>query len=179
MINLTINGRIKLLRKGNGWNQTHLASLLGVTQSGISYIERDGSSVSEQTIKSLCLAIPGLNEEWLRYGTDPMYLVKSTPTSTFSLEKFIEERHGTKLELEILKAYFSLSVEIRQAMLNSLKSVFLGAERPTSAPPLDPEQTIEQLEEEYKKMLSGLAPSKASSASNITDENSSAMTSEG
>lgn len=176
---MTINGRIKLLRKGNGWNQTYLASLLGVTQSGISYIERDGSSVSEQTIKSLCLAIPGLNEEWLRYGTDPMYLSKPNPVATFNLEKFVEEHNGTKLELEIMKAYFSLSVEVRHAILDSLKSVFLN-DNSTAASTLDPEQSIEQLEVEYKKMFSGRASNKDSSALNITDGGSSSTkTSEG
>lgn len=171
---MSINSRIKAIRKDKGWNQCYLASLLGVTQPGISYMEREGSTVSDQTIKSLCLAIPGLNEDWLRHGTGSMYIT----VPTFNLDEFVKERGGTELELEIMRAYFSLSIEVRQAVLNAMKRVFSNHMDPT--PTADPEQTIEQLEAEYKKMLSGLAPSKDSSASNIIDDSSStARTHEG
>ena len=51
---MTINERIKLLRKEKGLTQKTLASTLGITQSGVSFLEQEGSSVSDQTIKLIC-----------------------------------------------------------------------------------------------------------------------------
>ena len=68
----------------------------------------------------MCLAF-NLNEDWLRYGTEPMYLEEST----FSLDAFIKENHATDLELEILKAYFELDPDLRKAIINHFKNRLL------------------------------------------------------
>ena len=53
-------------------------------------------------------------------------------------------------------------------------AILAARDNPTS------EKFLDELEAEYKKILSGLAPNKDSSASKITsDDSSSAMTSEG
>ena len=63
---MTINERIKYFRKEiKKMNQKQFAEILGVTQSGVSYMEQEGSTVADSSIKVIC-SVCGLNEEWLR-----------------------------------------------------------------------------------------------------------------
>lgn len=156
---MTINKRIKAIRKERHWSQTHLASILGVTQGGVSYMEQDGSTVSEQTIKSLCMAIPGLSESWLKTGSGPMYI----ENSSFDLTQYALDRGCDALELEILKAYFSLPKDIRKAALDHFKKCLA-----TPSPVPAPDQSVEELEAEYKKRHSSSASSTTSNASSTT-----------
>lgn len=156
---MTINKRIKAIRKERHWSQAHLASLLGVTQGGVSYMEQDGSTVSEQTIKSLCMAIPGLSESWLKTGDGPMYI----ENSSFNLTQYALDRGCDPLELELLKAYFSLPQEIRKAALDHFR-------KSLSTPSSAPAQSVEDLEEEYKKRHSASALTTDSTASSSTIE---------
>lgn len=77
-----------------------------------------------------------------------------------------------------MKAYFSLSVEVRYAIPNSLERVFFH-HKSSSTFTADPEKTIEQLETEYKKKLSWITPNKESSASNIINDRSSSASTSG
>lgn len=158
---MTINERVKAVRKERRWSQSHLASILGITQSGVSYMEQNGSTVSDQTIKSLCMAVPGLNESWLRTGTGPMY----TQSSSFDLTQYILERDGDPLELEIIKAYLTLPKDIRQAVLDHFKKCL---SQPLSSPA--PAPTVEELEEEYIKRHSASASTTASNVSSTTTD---------
>ena len=156
---MTINERVKAVRKERRWSQSHLASILGITQSGVSYMEQNGSTVSDQTIKSLCMAVPGLNESWLRTGTGPMY----TQSSSFDLTQYILERDGDPLELEIIKAYLTLPKDIRQSVLDHFKKCLSQSlSSPAPAP------TVEELEEEYKKRHSASASTTDSTAFSTT-----------
>ena len=113
---MTVNERIKKVRKEKGMNQKQFAALLGVTQSGISYMEQSGSNVSDSSIKSIC-TMCNLNEDWLRNGTEPMYI----QAPTFSLDDFVRQRGGTELEVDIMKAYFELEPDIRAMLVQHFK----------------------------------------------------------
>ena len=53
---MTINERVKHFRKDVlHISQTEFAVSLGMKQTGVSYMERDGSTVTDQTIKAICL----------------------------------------------------------------------------------------------------------------------------
>lgn len=114
---MNINERIKQLRKEAGLNQRQFASKLGLTQSGVSYMEQSGSTVADSTIKTIC-SILNLNENWLRNGIGPMKL----EPKGFSLDDFIDERKGTDLEKEIVRTYFELDPDIRKILLEHLKN---------------------------------------------------------
>lgn len=114
---MTINERVKHFRKNTlHISQTEFAAKLGMKQTGISYMERDGSTVTDQTIKAICL-LYNVNEEWLRTGSGDMY----AKTDTFSLDEFIKDKNATSLELEIIKLYFELDPEIRKAAIEHFK----------------------------------------------------------
>lgn len=110
---MTINERIKYFRKEIlHMSQTEFAAKLGMKQTSVSTFEQLGATVTQHTLHTICLAF-NINEEWLRYGTEPIY----KPNSTFSLDEFLKKRDATELELQIVKAYFELDPDIRKAAL--------------------------------------------------------------
>ena len=153
----TINARIKNVRKEAGMNQKEFSESIGVTQSGVSYMEQDGRNVSDMTIKSICNYF-NVNEDWLRNGTEPMYI----PESTFSLDKFVKDHGGTELELDIMKAYFELEPDIRAMLVQHFK------ERLTASRTEPSEMTVEEAEAAYIKSRSKIARKTGNSALNTT-----------
>ena len=154
---MTVNERIKKVRKEKGMNQKQFAALLGVTQSGISYMEQSGSNVSDSSIKSIC-TMCNLNEDWLRNGTEPMYI----QAPTFSLDDFVRQRGGTELEVDIMKAYFELEPDIRAMLVQHFK------ERLTASRAEPSEMTVEEAEAAYIKSRSKIAQKAGNSALSTT-----------
>lgn len=159
---MTINERIKMFRKSKGLSQKQFASSLGVTQSGVSYMEQDGSTVSDSSIKTIC-SVYGLNEEWLRNGTEPAV----AQSDTFSLDQYLIEKGCTALELSIVKAYFTLDQSTRQKVFDYFQErldeakeraaaelgppppgVVISETETTTAPPLDLKSPVDMTDTE-------------------------------
>lgn len=158
---MTINERIKYFRKDVlHINQKSFACDLGVTQSGVSYMEQSGSNVSDSSIKTIC-TIYGLNEEWLRTGAGPMYIEEPT----FNLDDFLRNRGATDLELNIVKAYFELEPDVRKQLVEHFKK-HLAASGAESAEP----SAVEEAEAAYIKSRSGSAQNAGLSALNTTGD---------
>lgn len=68
-----MNRRIYNLRKILGLSQKDFATNIGLKQNAISYMEKDGATVTEQNIKNICSQY-NVNENWLRNGTGDMFL---------------------------------------------------------------------------------------------------------
>lgn len=131
---MTINERIKQLRKEKKLNQKQFADLLGVTQSGVSYMEQIGNNISDSIIKSIS-TIFSVNEEWIRSGLEPMFV----QPDNFSLDDFIKARGGTDIELELVKIYFELDPELRKALVGHFRSR-LSELHPAALVPDTPEE---------------------------------------
>lgn len=153
----TLNDRIRLIRKHLSLSQKEFADQLGLSQRSVSWSEQPGNNVPDSTIKSICLAF-SINEEWLRFGTGSM----NTKSSSFDLEQYVLDHGGDALEFEVLKTYFSLPKEIRKSAIQHFLTSALS-----SAPA--PVQSIDELEEEYKKRHSASASTTDSTASSSTD----------
>ena len=106
-----------MFRKSKKLSQKQFALSLGVTQSGVSYMEQDGSTVSDASIKTIC-SVYGLNEEWLRSGTEPMV----DQSDTFSLDQYLQEKGCSALEISVVKSYFQLDSKTRQAVFDFFRS---------------------------------------------------------
>lgn len=116
---MMINQRVRYFRKEVlKMSQRAFAKYIGMKQTSISSLEN--GTVTDSTVKSICLAF-NLNEDWLRYGTEPMY----SEEPTFSLDDFVKEHQATDLELEIMKAYFELDPDLRKAVVNHFKDRLL------------------------------------------------------
>jgi len=164
---MTINERIRALRKDHlKLNQTDFALLIGMKQTSVSSFEKPGATVTDQTIKSICLAVDGLNEEWLRTGNGEMII----EPETFSLDDFVKQHGATEIELQIMKTYFELPPDMRELLIERFGSVFAA---PAAAPATSPEEmTVEEAEELYKKSVLSSAQKTGFTASSITSDTS-------
>lgn len=159
---MTVNERIKYLRKDVlKMNQTDFAEAIGMKQRGASYIEQSGAGVTDKTIKTICLVF-NLNEDWLRNGTEPMYI----QPPTFSLDDFVKRHGGTDLELDIMKAYFELEPTVRAMLVQHFKERLTASRPEPSVDNLAAER--EAAEAAYIKSRSGNVPQAGSSALNTT-----------
>lgn len=67
---MTVNKRIKKIRKESRLTMEKFGERIGVTKSTISNIENENRNATEHMIKSICREF-GYNEEWLRDGIEP------------------------------------------------------------------------------------------------------------
>ncbi|MGL6198724.1 MAG: helix-turn-helix domain-containing protein [Lachnospiraceae bacterium] len=132
------------MRKEKGWNQKQLASMLGITQSGVSYMEQQGSTVADSSIKTIC-SVCNLSEDWLRHGNEPMYV----QPQTFSLDQFAAERGMTDNDLKIVKAYFELEPDIRKSVIEFFRSATEKEPATTASLYDEAPKTAKELEEQY------------------------------
>ena len=153
----TLNDRIKEVRKNLGLSQKDFAEKIGISQRAVSWGEQPGNNVPDSTIKALCMAFH-VNEKWLRESIGDMFV----QPDTFSLDEFVKQHNGTELEIDIMKTYFSLPVDIRKMMLEHFKEHLSVSKKDV------PEQTVEEAEAEYIKKLSSSAQRKDYTASNTT-----------
>lgn len=115
-----MNERVKILRKELGLSGEKFGKKLGVTRTAISLIESGKNNITEQNIKSICREF-NVNEDWLRNGIGEMF----NSVESISLDDLASDL--SPIELDILKAYFTLDKEIRKKAINhfreSLKNV--------------------------------------------------------
>lgn len=109
-----MNERVKELRTTLGLSGEKFGEPLGVKRNSISQIETGKNNLTEQMIKSICLAY-NVNEDWLRTGEGEMFLT----IDQIPLEDLTKD--ADPLEVDILKAYFSLPKDLRQAALQHFK----------------------------------------------------------
>ena len=116
---MTINERIRWFRKDHlRVSQAEFAQVIGMKQTSVSTFERNGASVSDQIVKSICMAF-SVNESWLRTGEGEML----EQPETFSLDQYLKENGCTALEMEIVKAYFELDAATRQKIFEAFERI--------------------------------------------------------
>lgn len=150
---MTVNERIKLLRQELNLSQAKFAKAISISNGYIAGIELGNRSVNDRIIKLISTEF-NVREEWLRDGLEP----KSNASDTFSLDEYAQQKGLSQLEFDIIKGYMELDKDLRKGLMSHFKSIFnkhqdIEIEDKTS--PTDPtEKSVEQLEEEYKKMYS-------------------------
>ena len=126
---LTINERIRWFRKDHlRISQAEFAQVIGMKQTSVSTFERNGASVSDQIVRSICMGF-SLNEAWLRTGEGEML----EQPETFSLDQYLKERGCTALEMEIVKAYFELDMDTRQKVFDHFQARLSAAKEQLTA----------------------------------------------
>lgn len=68
-----MNSRIRELRKTLGLSQAEFARRIGLKQNAVSYLEKNGSTVTEHNIRMICSQFC-VSEAWLRDGLGTMFL---------------------------------------------------------------------------------------------------------
>jgi len=86
---MTINDRVKLLRKELGLTQSEFGKKITVAQSYLTSIENGNRDVTEKILLLIC-AVYNVSEEWLRYGKGEMF----AQIDTFSLDEYARKEKG-------------------------------------------------------------------------------------
>lgn len=166
-----INSRIKTVRESLGMSQEAFASELGLKRNSISLIENGKRNPSERTLNDISKKFD-ININWLKDGLGE----KDLEPSSFSLDEYAKQKGLSDLEFDIIKGYMELDKDLRKGLMSHFKSIFnkhqyVEIEDKTS--PTDPtEKSVEQLEEEYKKMYSeNVSKQDVSVSSGIEDVN--------
>lgn len=115
---MTINERIKELRKGKGLTQVEFGERIGLKKSAANKLEQDGATVIDQNIRLICDTFH-VRERWLRTGEG-----EKDAGSDDELWKKIREKfflHG--FSEEIARAWFELDDEKREDVARKVEAV--------------------------------------------------------
>ena len=167
---MTIGERIRFVRKVTKQTQAEFGEKIGLKQSSLGQIESSTRNATDRTILLICEKF-NVSESWLRSGNGEMFLENDSTILHDLQEQYNLDDFGVRF----MEAFLKLTPEQREVIKNFAHAIVATREDTIS----NSDSTIDDLEAEYKKMLSGLASSRESSASNITDENISTQTSEG
>ena len=127
---MNINQRIKTIRKHLGLNQTEFGEKIGLAQTGVSWIEKDGNTVIEQNIRLICETF-GINEAWLRTGEGEREAVSAASDPFLPLR---QKHHLSFIEEQVLRIYFKLDETARASVCQYVQTV---AEAIAEAPPAE------------------------------------------
>ena len=139
---MSINQRLRQIRKHFNMQQNEFAARLGLSQTGVSWLEREGNAVSEQTIRLLHLDFH-VSEEWLRTGNGPMFSAEDDSP----LEKLCREYAVSDCERKILELYFSFEPKRRKMVCDFVDEFFqkaMAEKRPTQ------DQITEKVDEDHR-----------------------------
>ncbi len=113
--------RIKKLRKFFDLTQQEFANRLGIKRNTIANYEVGRNTPIDAVLSLICREF-GVNEKWLRTGEEPMFI----EAETFNLDCYLKEKGASDEELDIIKVYFSLDIDVRRALVEHFKKHFLG-----------------------------------------------------
>lgn len=140
---MTLNERIKKLRKSLDLTQQEFSSKIGTTANVLTNYETGRRNPSSSVINNICKTF-NVSENWLRIGEGEMFV----EPATFSLDKYAAERGATELELAIAKAYFDLPQKVRTKMLETLR-ILLNSTDSVLATSARAEKTIEEEADDF------------------------------
>lgn len=115
---MTVNERLRYVRKRLlCLTQAELASDLGIKESTVGSMERNGRNVTEQTLKHFCLRYD-INEEWLRTGGGKIFAEQNT------LDAFAKAHKVSEFEIEIFKKFLCIEPDSRHIILKKMQEIF-------------------------------------------------------
>ena len=90
---------------------------LGVQRVTISWMEKEGNTITRQNVKIICDAF-NVNEHWLRTGEGDMFKPVDEPNI---LDRLQRELNLNNAEMEIIKTFIELSPEQRRMGIQFIK----------------------------------------------------------
>ena len=115
---MSINARVKLVRKKKKYTQEEFGKILNLGQAGVSWIEQEGNKVTEEHIKRICEKF-SVDEYWLRTGKGMMEIDHTVDL----VDRLAHELKLTEKEKNILLAYTSFPEEERAEMMESAGNI--------------------------------------------------------
>ena len=155
---MTINERIRTLRKQKGLTQTELGDKIGLKKSAISKLESDGNSVTDQNIRLISEAF-GVNPAWLRTGEGKAQIDEEEAF----IQRMIDRYQMDGLDATVIRAYLTLTREQRQTIREALQPLIDKCRGGAPDPEREAREEIERKVAAYRAELE--AEKKGSSAS--------------
>ncbi|MGL5257011.1 MAG: helix-turn-helix domain-containing protein [Proteocatella sp.] len=119
---MTINERIKLIRQNSGLNQKLFSNELGISQGGVSWMEKPGNNISDQSKKMICAKFH-IHEEWLETGNGDMYVQSEKDI----VELLVKQYHMSLEQKKLMEIFLSMSEEKRDAVSKAFFDVIEAA----------------------------------------------------
>ena len=113
---MTINARIRSIRKDLRISQKDFGAKIGLGQGAVSFMEQNGNTVIEQNIRLICETF-GINEEWLRTGEGEMMAASANTV----FDEFAQHYALTREEQATARFLLNLSRDERTAVLQYVK----------------------------------------------------------
>lgn len=118
---MTINERVRELRKELNMNQTEFGKKIALSQNHLTGIETGKRSVTDRTIKLLCTEF-NVSEDWLRAGKEPMF-VEIDEEDKFSQAFAAASMEEDDFAKALLIEYMSLSKEDRKIVKELIRNI--------------------------------------------------------
>lgn len=112
---MVLGERLKQLRKELGLTQSAFAERIGSVQNTVTGYESGRRNPSAPVVSLICREF-SVNERWLRTGEGEMF----AQTTNDPVERLCAELHATKLDAEIIRAYFEIDERIREPFMRQL-----------------------------------------------------------
>lgn len=107
---MSTNNRMKTLRKYLNLNQAEFGQKIGLKNGAISWMEKEGNTITKQNIKIICDTF-NVSEDWLLNGEGDMFRPADEPDI---LDRLQQELKLTSQEMEIIRTFVELSPEQRR-----------------------------------------------------------------
>lgn len=113
---MTVNARVKKLRKALNLSQTEFGKKLGVSKDVIANIELERVEIKELTINLICRTY-NVNPLWLAEGEGDIFI----ETSESIIEDLASEYNLTDTEKKIISNFIKLPPEERKTVIDIVK----------------------------------------------------------
>lgn len=157
---MSINERVHALRMNLKLSQTDFGSKIGLTQRAVSWLEKDGNTVTEQNIHLICQVF-GVSEQWLCNGTGDMYAGNQRKSELIMWAEQVDQEGDT-----FAHRLANVLSQLDTSEWQTLERVFDRIATRSDDKPDEP--TIDEKVEAYRQEL--LAQAKARSAYKTTSE---------
>jgi len=109
---MSLNERIKELRKNLGLTQAEFGRRIGIVQGHLTGIESGKKSVTQKTLKVIC-ATYGVSEEWLKTGNGEIF-VQSPDKRAKRLIRFFNELSSEFQDYMLMQLQSLLDLQKKQ-----------------------------------------------------------------
>lgn len=137
-----MNERLKEIRKELRLTQKEFAKKLGITDSGISRLEKGQNQLTDQMIRSICREF-NVNYSWLVSGTGDMFV--EVPQT--SIDELCTQYGLDDLDRVLILEYLKMSADARKALKDYIRNVM------KRVGDTDPQAKIDREVEAYRKEL--------------------------
>lgn len=120
---MNINQRIKELRKQLEYNQKDFGQKIGIGQAGVSKLEQDGNTVTNQNIRAICDTF-NVSERWLRTGEGEMHV----DSRRAYIKKLAQQYQVGDAHAGLIETFLSLTDAQRDNLLDILRQMVAAAD---------------------------------------------------